>query len=609
MKAAILKALAEADQVAPEEGAAAAFPAENDRPCFRVYDDWIVAGGRKYRPGVYWHGMTAPKGDSSPAQVNTRICGPLYVEARTVDPTRGDGRDFGSLLRFRNRSGKWVRWAMPARIAEGDCIELRRELADMGLAMQPRQRALFVDYLHDRDPDREIRCATSTGWCGHDAFVLTDTVIGPAADSVIFQAEAREHDGHGRAGSLDAWRDRVGGRAIGNPLLVLGLSAAFVAPLLELTKQEPAGLHLVGESSTGKTTLLEAARSAWGDRNFKRSWRATANGLEAVATLHNDCLLPLDELSECDSREAGAIAYLIGNGTGKTRASRTGAARPIKRWRTFVISTGEQTLAAAMAEAGHRTKAGQGVRLLDVPADRRFGVFDELHGYDGGRALADAVKQAAGDNYGWAGRTFLERLTHDGRDFGAVLERLRNLPAFKVNDGSGQVSRAGGRFALVAMAGELATEYGILPWPQGLATAAAVEAYEAWRAWRGDGQDEPRKTLEAVADFLDRHGDSRFEPLRRFTEADAGPPVRDRAGWHDRMDGGRVYHMTAAAMREAVTGFDLKRALDVLESCGAIPRAGGNGRRSQSVTTPDGNKRRVYRISYDALTAALDVGA
>ena len=93
---------------------------------------------------------------------------------------------------------------------------------------------------------------------------------------------------------------------------------------MQRCKAESGGFHLVGNSSTGKTTLIEAACSVWGGPAFKRSWRATANGIEGAAALFNDCLLALDEISECDPREVGAIVYALGNGVGKQRASRTG---------------------------------------------------------------------------------------------------------------------------------------------------------------------------------------------------------------------------------------------------------------------------------------------
>jgi len=91
--------------------------------------------------------------------------------------------------------------------------------------------------------------------------------------------------------------------------------------------------------------------------------------------------------------------------------------------------------------------------------------WDVLHGHADGRAFSDAIKTAAAENYGTAGRAFLERLAHDGRDFGQALEDVKALPEFNPPGAQGQVKRAAARLALIALAGELAIEYGLTRGP------------------------------------------------------------------------------------------------------------------------------------------------
>jgi putative DNA primase/helicase len=566
---------------------------EDDRPCFKVYDDWTrLDTGRKLRPGVWLHGMSKPKKEEMPVPVDTWVCGPLHIEAQTFD---GGENNFGRLLRFKNTAGRWRSWAMPMELLKGDGSDLRGELLAMGLELDPFARQTLARYLQERTPKKRIRCALQVGWCG-GVFVLPDAVIGPGADGVIFQSGERSHDEHGQAGTLDGWQREIAARAVGNPLFLLALSAAFAGPLLKRTNTEGGGLHFVGDSSTGKTTILEAACSVWGGPGYRRSWRATANGMEGAAALFNDCLLALDEISECDPREVGAIVYALGNGRGKQRASRSGAARSVTRWQAFIVSTGERTITTTMQEGGQRTKAGQAVRLLDIPAARQFGCFDELHGMASGTALSDAIKRAAAHQHGRAGRAYLERLAHDERDMAALLERIKALPAFNPPDAEGQDKRAASRFALLALAGELATEYGITGWPEQAALDAAVIGFQAWRSMRGGGNDERRQILDKLAGFLERHGDSRFSDW-----TDGNATIRDRAGWWKPDDaGGRLYLFNADGLREALKGFDFKRALDVLESCGVIPKASATGERSKTETI-GGRKVRVYSVRADAL--------
>jgi putative DNA primase/helicase len=150
--------------------------------------------------------------------------------------------------------------------------------------------------------------------------------------------------------------------------------------------------------------------------------------------LFNDSLLALDEISECDPREVGAIVYALGNGRGKQRASRTGSARAVSRWRCSVLSSGERTIGTTMAEGGHRIKAGQSVRLLDVPAQRTYGAWDNLHQHASGTAFSDALKLASVTHYGHAGRMFLERLTRDHEaSFSEALDAIKAMPEFQAS--------------------------------------------------------------------------------------------------------------------------------------------------------------------------------
>lgn len=489
---------------------------------------------------------------------------------------------------------------MPMELLRGDGSDLRGELLAMGLELDPSARQELARYLQERAPKKRIRCALQVGWCGN-VFVLPDVVIGPNADGVIFQSGERSHDEHGQAGTLEGWRTEVAARAVGNPLFLLALSAAFAGPLLKRTNTEGGGLHFVGDSSTGKTTILEAACSVWGGPGYRRSWRATANGMEGAATVSNDCLLALDEISECDPREVGAIVYSLGNGRGKQRARCSGTARSVNRWSAFIVSTGERTIATTMQEGGHRTKAGQSVRLLDIPASRRFGCFDDLHGMATGTALSDAIKRAATLHHGRAGRAFLERLAHDDSDMAAMLEKLKALPAFNPPEAEGQDKRAASRFALLALAGELATEYGITGWPKRAALDAAVIGFQSWRTMRGGGNDERRQILDRLAGFLERHGDSRFSDWT----AD-GAMIRDRAGWWKPDDqGGRLYLFTSEGLREALKGFDFKHALDRLESCGVIPEASADGKRARPYRI-SGRVMKLYPVSSEAMGGHCD---
>ena len=573
-------------------------PGETERPKFIVIDDWHEEGGRKFKPGVWNFGIKQGRGDAPPTLTQQWICSPLHLDAVTTD---AHGGNFGRLLRIKSTLGKWSTWAMPMNMLRGDCSDLRGELLAMGVEIDPFARHLLGVYLQDKAPKRRIQCALQTGWSNTEfkAFVLPDTVIGPQGAGVAYQSGERGIEEYTTAGTLAGWQVGTAAMAVGNPLLVLALSAAFAGPVLARCNAESGGIHLIGDSSTGKTTAIEAACSVWGGPNFKRSWRTTGNGLEGAAALFNDSLLALDEISECDPRQVGEVVYMLGNGRGKQRAGRTGSARAVARWRSSVLSTGERSIATTMTEGGHRVKAGQSVRLLDVPAQRTYGAWDNLHQFDTGTAFSDALKIEAATHYGHAGRAFLEKLTRDHEDsFSDALDAIKAMPEFQAPGGEGQAKRAAGRFAVLALAGELATTYGITGWTEGDAIKAAGVGFAAWLSLRGgmgQGNSERGQITERITSFIERHGDSRFSDADD-TDEQRVLLVRDRAGWWRTAGEGRIYLFTADGLREALKGFDFNRALDTLQEVGAIAAPGADGKRAKFMRI-NGRGLKLYAVN------------
>lgn len=565
------------------------FPGLDDRPCWRCYDDWIERGGRKLQPGVYYHGIKDGKSDTPPAPIDTWHCGPLHIEAMTASAEDGD---HGRLLYYRNVADNWKRWAMPMQMLAGDGAEVLGVLLSEGLALDRKYKVRILDYINAQYPKKRLRAAGTTGWHG-GAFVLPDEVIG--ADDIWFQATERTAP-YGTAGTLDGWRKQVAARAVNNPMLALPIAAALAGVLLEKLNVDGGGLHLFGDSSAGKTTALLAATSVWGGAAFRRTWRSTSNGLEGAAKMHTGTLLALDEVGEVNPKDLYESAYALVNGHGKTRANVRGEARQVARWRVFVLSTGEVTIASRMAAGGLEVKAGQTLRLLDVPITGTHGAWDDLHGFGSGAALSDAIRDGTNKHHGHAGREFVRGLIESKPDLSALLEAT--MKGFKAADG--QESRAARVFALCAVAGELAANHGILPWHGGEAMRAALRGFDLWREQRDTGglNAEDASILRRLADFIERHGDSRFSNI---DDNDTARPVINRAGYLDRSGASTVYLFTSGGLREATTGYDLKRVTAALDKVGAFAKK-GNSKTALSTRTPDGRTPRLYHIDPDKLT-------
>lgn len=462
--------------------------------------------------GVHYQG-TGKDGETLPL---AWICSPLRITAMTRD---ADGNAWGRLLEFRDQDKRPHRWAMPLELLAGDGSEYRRALLGMGLEIAPslQARQRLTEYIQTAPVTARARCVQKTGW--HDgAFVLPDTTHGENGERVLLQS-LHDPAAMRTAGTLEQWRDSVGRFCIGNSRLSLAVSTAFAAPLLGITGDESGGLNFQGASSTGKTTALAAAVSVWGGSDYLQRWRATTNGLEATATAHNDALLCLDELAQVEAKEAGSVAYMLANGAGKQRARRDGLAKPKATWRMLFLSAGEIGLAQHMREAGKKARAGQEVRLADIPADAGagHGLFETLHGYPNGAALSDAIKEAARMHHGTPAREYLTKLVAMNRD--KLRERLRTLRAdFTAealpDNADGQARRVCDRFALIAAGGELATGLNLTGWERGAATRAAGTCFRAWLENRGGaGAQEERVALTQIQAFFELHGESRFSNL------------------------------------------------------------------------------------------------
>lgn len=554
-----------------------------DRPCYRVYDHGIELEGKKLRPGVWYHGQTDKDGTKTP--FDEWLCGPLHVDA--VTRSESQDSDYGRLLRFRNEDNRWLTWAMPNELLAGKPDSILSVLLHMGLNVDYKRRAQVCQYIAAQHPKGRVIAATSTGWHTPELFIMPRQNIGKG--DAIFQSESANGDDYREGGTLDGWRSGIGSMCEGNPLLTLSVCASLAGTLLFHVQRQGGGFHIVGDSSTGKSSAILAGASVWGRGDtFMRTWRATLNGLEGVAAQRNDTLLALDEIGEADPREIGAVVYSIANGTGKTRAGRTGAARATKQWRVMLVSSGELGLSAHMSEGGKRSRAGQEIRLLDIPARRTYGAWDHLHGMTGGREFSDAIQRASVTHYGHAGPEFIRKLL-EGDDLEELPSALAELCS-QYPTTSGQEGRAAERFALVAMAGELAIEFGILPIPAGSARDAMLELFEVWRAGRGEGPSEDRQILKSIADFIARHGDTRFS-----SADDPNGEARDRAGYWQDAPSGRLYLFNRPGLEEAAKGYDLNRAVMALDSVGAIAQR-DTGKHQALKRLPDGSRQRLYFI-------------
>ena len=474
----------------------------------------ITGSGKKERTKILW------------------LSAPFEIVGRVRD---SKSESWAWLLCWKDGDNREHEYAVSDSDLHGDVSALCATLAARGLKIATGpNRNFLAHYLNTRQDGDRVTIVPRTGWHvvdGKKVFALPDEGVG-IDGRVIFAAEVTASH-YARSGTLEAWQDSVAKLVQAHGRARFAIASAFVSPLLALIGADGGGINLKGPSSIGKTTLLAAAASVWGrgdERGFIRTWRGTGNGIEAAATQFSDTFLPLDEIGIASAHEVGNVIYSIAGGVGKQRANRDGSAKLPNTWRIFILSTGEISIADKIREGGKRARAGQEIRVLDLNADaeKGLGVFDT--GEDP-EQLARDLRQASITFYGTAGPAFIRAIIAKVDDVATIaqesLDTFREQVAANVQ--SGQVLRAANRIGLVAVAGELAIQLGVLPWPTGSVNEAAADVFRSWHAERG-GSDpaEVRAAIEQIRGILERYGDSRFDAPNPTSDS---RPVNDRLGY------------------------------------------------------------------------------
>lgn len=526
-----------------------------------------------------------------------RVCGKLQVVARTRSR---DGDNWGLLLRWEDPDEKEHLVPIPMAALANDGTEVRQLLAGGGLYMGPgpRAKSLLIQYLQTAEVEDRVTCVEQVGW--HDGtFIGPRGSVGPAAEEIVLQNMNSTESLIREAGTLAEWKRNVATLCQGNSRLILTVCAALAGPTLNLLAEESGGFHIVGKSSTGKSTALVVGGSVLGGggRNgFVQSWRNTANGLEAIAAAHNDVCLFLDELAQMDPKEAAETAYLLGNGSGKGRMTKSVTVRPKATWSLLFVSAGETTLADHALSVGKVVKGGVEVRLLNISADagRGLGAWENTHRQEPA-AFSRHLKEVARQYYGTALTAWLNAITESRDDIEASLRRARNLfvKSYCPVGAVGEVVRAVERFALVAAAGEVATVAGVLPWPSGEASKGVGVCLRAWLGGRGTVQaSDDESAVRVVRMFLEQYGSGRFQ--RNDSQI-----VPNRAGFirGDEETGGLEYLILAEVFRhEVCKGFDVEMVAKVLDERGFLGKHEANRWTDKPRIAAIGGTARVYTI-------------
>lgn len=156
--------------------------------------------------------------------------------------------------------------------------------------------------------------------------------------------------------------------------LILGLSAA--APWITPLQLQPFTLHVVGDTTTGKTTAITAASAMWGTgyKGVTATWHGTR--LSVPGQLRDLGVLPAfrDELSTAglSGPDRATMFSVIMEGCKRGARTRDDLPRPSATWGSVLFSTGN-----IAAVPDQHVSAGHPKGVIELHADGRSPVIPE----------------------------------------------------------------------------------------------------------------------------------------------------------------------------------------------------------------------------------------
>ena len=515
------------------------------------------------------------------------------------------------VIRFQDKDNTQHTILVPYEHFMGEAQEALKIIANHGL-MPPRQaykKNVFINYIQDYPIEKRFRSVDRAGWYGN-SFVTTNRTYGNTDDEeLLFHSDMK--DPYGTSGSFEEWQE-LSRLVEPHSLAVLAFSCAFSGQLVTPLAIESGGFHIYGTSTDGKSTITKASCSIWGKpKDVSKSWRTTDNALENDAELRNDNFLNLDELRQASAKAVNDIVYMLTGEKGKARGSKSGKNRDTKEFSLMYTSTGEIALEDHLRRGNIELDAGLLLRFTHLSSDagKGYGVFECVNYGSNSSDLGNRIGELASKHYGYAGIKWLEYLTSD-KD--AVMEKAQALLDSFVEQHTqaknGQANRVLRRFALVAVAGELATLAGITGWQQGRAFEAIGQCFNNWLGSLGNGENmEETKILEHIKAFFESNGTSRFEDLTVIRQADGEairPRIHNRVGYYDPSE--KIYLVSPTMFKkEMCIGMNEANVKKVLIKRGWIKEFIEGDKKlyvkKSSTNLPDGTRPRMMHFSIEAM--------
>jgi len=280
---------------------------------------------------------------------------------------------------------------------------------DEGLHVTSGTAAELVNYLSDYETANKniiprVSSISRLGWIEGSPQFFPYAVD----EEILFEEDkgtAALYRNLSEQGDFGAWKTMMQKLRV-NAVARFITSAAFAAPLLCKIGVRTFVIHLWHTSGSGKSAVLKAAISVWGNPlRIMGNGFTTVVGTEQLAGTLRHLPFGIDEKQSADERRMSLehLIYVLGQGSGKIRGAKGGGNAEVAVWHNIVMLTGEEPVTRSSSLDGIQTRTFE---LYGKPVEDMD--------------FAKEIHSVSENNYGFAGAQFMR----------SVCAMLRESPDF-----------------------------------------------------------------------------------------------------------------------------------------------------------------------------------
>ena len=276
--------------------------------------------------------------------------------------------------------------------------------------------------------------------------------------------------------------------------------------------------------------------------------------------------------------------------------SKTTSLQETKTWRLVYLSSGEIPAKMKMEAGNRKAKAGQMLRLMDIPITG--GVITDPHGQEPAK-FAEALKDSCRKHFGHAGPTFVKRLIDKAEESIDFLQELtkewENYRNNIVPEGleAGQ-KRALSRLALVGVAGALACRLNILPFDEDEVERAILHVRDTWIETNQHISDAAR-AVQDIRDYINQH-EARFASVNTDLDSIFENAIHNKAGYQYKQGGLDLFLFYDHAFKEACKGVPANQVANQLKKEGFL-HINNPGKNKARFKVSESRKEAFYAVN------------